>query len=378
MKISKKCKRKFVTPQDDAAATAMDPTGAQSARPYIEVMLEELGAITQDLEPRQVHSVYESMGHIIQAQAEPQARQVLLNKLMVLPNQTWSTIITTATANAPSLYEPATVKMAISILKTNHRVALAVGPGFIVQLGRIYVEMLQMYRMYSEFISREVATKGVAVTGHTIIRNMRAVKKEVLRLLDTFIDQAPPADYENICKNFLPALLDPVLGDYARSDPHARDAEVLGLMATLVTKLGPMITGDVPVIFDALFQSTLAMITQNQEDFPDHRIKFFTLLRAINAKSFPAFFLIGQEKFDLVINSIAWAFKHLEKNIADAGLNTLFELLQHVANSEMVNHFYQSRGLFLLQEVIAVLTDSAHKPGMAGLLPIVVGGCLPL
>ena len=76
MKITKKCKRKFVTPQDDAAATAMDPTGAQSARPYIEVMLEELGAITQDLEPRQVHSVYESMGHIIQAQAEPQARQV--------------------------------------------------------------------------------------------------------------------------------------------------------------------------------------------------------------------------------------------------------------------------------------------------------------
>jgi hypothetical protein len=28
------------------------------------------------------------------------------------------------------------------------------------------------------------------------------------------------------------------------------------------------------------------MITQNYTDFPDHRIKFFNLLRAINAKSF--------------------------------------------------------------------------------------------
>jgi hypothetical protein len=46
------------------------------------------------------------------------------------------------------------------------------------------------------------------------------------------------------------------------------------------------ITESVPVIFEALFQCTLDMITQNYTDFPDHRIKFFTLLRAINAKSF--------------------------------------------------------------------------------------------
>jgi hypothetical protein len=128
--------------------------------PFIDEMLDGLAAITQDLELGQVHSVYESMGHIVQAQAEPQARLVLLNKLMLIPNQYWTAIIGQASADLATVYDPKTVKMTASMLKTNHRVALAVGSSYIVQLSRIYTEMLQLYKMYSEFISNEVATKG--------------------------------------------------------------------------------------------------------------------------------------------------------------------------------------------------------------------------
>jgi exportin-1 len=206
--------------------------------PFIDEMLDGLAAITQDLEPGQLHSVYESMGHIVQAQAEPQARLVLLNKLMLIPNQYWTAIIGQASADLASVFEPKTVKTTASLLKTNHRVAIAVGSSYIVQLSRIYTEMLQLYKMYSEFISNEVATKGAVVTGHTIIRNMRAVKKEVLKLLDVFIEQSEPADVPNLCQNFLPAMLDPLLGDYSRNVAGARDAEVLGLFATIVDKLG--------------------------------------------------------------------------------------------------------------------------------------------
>jgi hypothetical protein len=139
------------------------PRGVFPARvqvPFIDEMLDGLAAITQDLELGQVHSVYESMGHIVQAQAEPQARLVLLNKLMLIPNQYWTAIIGQASADLATVYDPKTVKMTASMLKTNHRVALAVGSSYIVQLSRIYTEMLQLYKMYSEFISNEVATKG--------------------------------------------------------------------------------------------------------------------------------------------------------------------------------------------------------------------------
>ena len=48
------------------------------------------------------------------------------------------------------------------------------------------------------------------------IRAMRGAKKEVLRLLTTFIEKAgpPEAPKQSIAQNFLPPMLDPILGDY--------------------------------------------------------------------------------------------------------------------------------------------------------------------
>ena len=311
LKIAKKCRRKFVVKQEEC----------QEPRPYIEVMLDELPTTIADLEVGQIHSFYEAMGDIIVAQSNANTRQAWLGRLMELPNQSWTSIITLANSNVNTIFDPKTVKNVISILKTNHRVAMAVGQGYIVQLGRIYIEMLQVYKMYSEFISNEIATKGPQVTSTTIIRNMRAVKKEVLKLIDSFIESSQPTDRDNLCNNFLPALLDPILDDYNRNVPNARDAEVLSLFATIITKLGPHIIDAVPKIFQSLVECTLNMITKNFEDFPDHRVKFFNLILAINTKCFRAFFLLRAEQFKIVIDSVVWAFRHLERNIADTGLS---------------------------------------------------------
>lgn len=352
LKIAKKCRRKFVVRQDDA-----DP------RPYIEDMLEQLPITIQDLEPGQVQTYYEAMGHIIQSQTDPAKRQALIYKLMELPNKSWTAIVTQATSDMASLVDPKTIKSVTSILKTNVRVASAVGPGYIVQLGRIYVEMLQIYKVYSEFISNECATKGVSATAHSIVRNMRTVKKEVIKLIEVFVESSQPADQESIISSFLPELLDPLLGDYLRGVPSARESVVLSLFATIINKLGSNILDIVPRVFEATFQCTLEMITANFEDFPDHRLHFFNLLRAINSKCFRAFFMVSPDQFKLVIDSIVWAFKHIERNIADTGLNILYELLGNIENSEIANQFYQTYYLSLLQDLFAVLTDTLHKPG---------------
>ena len=49
---------------------------------------------------------------------------------------------------------------------------------------------------------------------------------------------------------------------------------------------------DVPRIFDAVFECTLAMITKNFEDYPEHRLKFFSLLRAIASHCFRSLFVL--------------------------------------------------------------------------------------
>ena len=54
--------------------------------------------------------------------------------------------------------------------------------------------------------------------------------------METFIKKAE--DLETVNANFMPPLLDAILGDYNRNVPAARDAEVLNVMATIIGRLG--------------------------------------------------------------------------------------------------------------------------------------------
>ena len=75
----------------------------------------------------------------------------------------------------------------------------------------------------------EIATKMPRVRG------LRTIKKEILKLIETYVEKAD--DLEMVRTNIVPALLDAVLVDYNRNVPNARDAEVLKVMSAIITKL---------------------------------------------------------------------------------------------------------------------------------------------
>lgn len=54
--------------------------------------------------------------------------------------------------------------------------------------------------------------------------------------METYIKKAEDLDAVNV--NFMPPLLDAILGDYNRNVSTARDAEVLNVMATITGRLG--------------------------------------------------------------------------------------------------------------------------------------------
>ncbi len=58
LKIAKKCKKKFVTVQPP------------EVRPFVEEILENMGNVTRDLEPAQVHVFYEAVGEIIAVEVD--------------------------------------------------------------------------------------------------------------------------------------------------------------------------------------------------------------------------------------------------------------------------------------------------------------------
>lgn len=380
LKIAQKCKRKFVTLQQN------------EAQAFIVELADMIPTIIQVLEPHQVHTFYEAAACMLSergvATVTQEMRQASLMKLLTgpgnpndagfsqaYPNQAWSAIMAAARqTDGTSLKDPETARQLQRFLKTSQRVCSAVGPLYVVELGQIYNDLMNVYTVYADTQKLMVDQQGEIATHNSLYKHMRSVKKETLRLLITFVEKcsAPEAPPHSVAQSLLPLLLQPtpssVLGDYNRSIPQARDPEVLKLFSMCIEKL-PMNEAEggqaVPRVIDALFTSTLQMIVANHEDFPELRLQFFQLLKVINQHSFQSLFAIPHEVRKNVVDAVAFAIKHTERNVAETGLEMMLELLQNVDRHDSISQeFYQQFLLQLIQDVLYVMTDRLHKSGI--------------
>jgi exportin-1 len=148
IKIANKCKRHFV---------ALQPGETE---PFIEEIVRNMRKITCDLSPQQVHTFYEACGYMISAQGQKSLQDRLIENLMSFPNQAWDQIIQQANVNPAILQDSETIKVVGNIMKTNVSACSSVGSYFYSQIGRIYHDMLNMYRASSQLISDAVAKEG--------------------------------------------------------------------------------------------------------------------------------------------------------------------------------------------------------------------------
>ncbi|KAI8365384.1 nuclear export factor CRM1 [Radiomyces spectabilis] len=354
IKIAQKCKRHFVVQQ----------TG--EVRPFIDEILESIDRITSDLVPQQIHTFYEAVGYMISAQSNKPAQERLMENYMALPNTAWNVIMSEANQNVNVLDNANEIKILANVLKTNVAGCRSVGPAFIIQLSKIYAELLTLYRYVGKLVSQNVAEQGVIATKTPKVRGLRTIKKEILKLIDCYVECAEDLDAVN--NNMVGPFFEAVLSDYNSSIDIARDAEVLNVLATVVNKLGSLMTPRVPAILEATFETTLNMITKDFAEFPEHRTGFYNLLRAINQQCFPALLELAPGQFKLIIDSIVWGFKHTMRDIADIGLQICKELIDNISRTDpsIAGAFYQSYYLSILQDIFFVLTDRDHKSGFKG------------
>ncbi|KAJ2925230.1 hypothetical protein H1R20_g11881, partial [Candolleomyces eurysporus] len=352
IKIAQKCRRHFVMQQSG------------ESEPFIDEILRLLHRITVDLSPQQVHTFYEAVGYMISAQPNKPQQEKLIAKLMDLPNTAWDSLMAQAAQNLDVLGSTDNIKILANVLKTNVSACTSIGSFYLPQIGRIFLDMLGLYKAVSGIISETIAKEGLIATKTPKIRQLRTVKKEILKLMETYIKKAE--DLEAVNNNFMPPLLDAILGDYNRNVPAARDAEVLNVMAAIISRLGPLLTPQIPAILDAVFEPTLNMINQDFAEYPEHRVGFFKLLRAINLNCFPALLTIPPNQFKLFMDSIIWAIKHTMRDIADTGLNLCLEVVNNFASAgepAVTNAFFQQYFLSIVQDIFFVLTDADHKSG---------------
>ena len=332
LKICHKCRRKFVVQQ------------LGEAEPFVCELLSGLAGTIQDLEAHQVHMFYEAVGLMVGADADQGKRAAYLERLMSPPNATWDAVVSSALAVDPSgsqLLEPDRVKSVTNILQTNTSVCTSLGAPFAPQMARCFGDVLRVYSLYSSAADAAIADGGPHAARSAGVKALRGAKRAALRLLETWVGACD--DVALLSQQYVPAMAEPVLGAYARArSPESRDAETLALYAAIVAKLRSAAAAEVvPRCFDAVFGPTLEMITANFEDFPEHRLQFFALLRSVAGAAFGALFGLGAAQLKLLVDAVVWAFRHTERNVAETGLNLLLDLLQAFERSPAAALFYQ-------------------------------------
>ncbi|VDD92203.1 unnamed protein product [Enterobius vermicularis] len=344
IKVAHKCKRHFVVVQH------------METRPFIDDILSELSSIICDLSPPQVHVFYEAVGCLISAQNDPAIRESLIERLMQLPNFSWEEIIAHATK-----VDPEVVKNIVNVLKTNVAACRTIGGPFIHQLSKIYLDTLNVYKVTSENISAAVMENGEGALKLPLLKNMRAIKREILTLISTWRSLLSVSILTNVVlENFVPPLFDAVLFDYQRNCPAAREPKVLSLLSIIVTQLHSAINPEVIRILDAVFSCTLEMINKDMEEFPEHRFNFFKLLYSLNHECFEVFVNLPAELFRLIIDAVVWAFKHSMRNVAELGLDILKDMITQFANypdTAKAQAFYKVFFMEILIHVLSVVAD---------------------
>ena len=346
IKVAHKCKRHFVVVQ------------VGEINPFIDDILSGLSSIICDLSPPQVHVFYEAVGCLISAQNDPSICESLIEKLMRLPNFSWEEIIEHATQDMNVMKDPEVVKNIVNILKTNVAACRTIGGPFIYQLSKIYLDMLNVYKVTSENISGAVLENGEGALKLPLLKNMRAIKREILTLISTWV--AKTEDTVVVLENFVPPLFDAVLFDYQRNCPAAREPKVLSLLSIIVTQLHSSINPEVIRILDAVFTCTLEMINKDMEEFPEHRFNFFNLLYSLNHECFDVFVGLPPQLFRLIIDAVVWAFKHSMRNVAERGLDILKDMLRQFANypdQSKAQAFYKLFFMEILIHVLSVVAD---------------------
>ncbi|OLY83429.1 Exportin-1 [Smittium mucronatum] len=353
IKLADKCKRHFIVTQAD------------ETEPFINEIITKIEEITSDLEPQQTSTFFNATARIIASQQDPQILGFLLNGLMRLPNSHWEQALKIASEDQAILEKTEINKSISSIIRINISVCEPIGSKFLPQLAHMYLDMMGMYHALAGLISKSISENGDIASRYPNIRAMKSVKKDCLKLIETYISLCSESDYGAICQNIVPTFFDVVLPDYNGSNITIRDAGVLSCLAVMVKKLGSLISDRVFSIFENVFIPTLNMINKDFSDFPDHRTEFYNLLYQLVSRMFNSLLNLSPGNFKLLVDSIVWGFKHTTRDIADVSLKILLELINSFSSSEpnVANVFFQTFYISLLQDILYVLTDSDHKSG---------------
>ena len=359
--ICTKCGHKFLKIQEN------------DSQIFLDELVDGMDAMCNKLTREQIENLYVTWSVIISHNKRNiEQSQQQIGQLLATPNQRYQQLLA---ANVYS--DEASINKFIHLLRIYKGVCQNCGGrsngSFFVQFSNLYKTLISLYSGYAQLMNSWYTNPENAKLSRsaapTMIRLMSTLKHEILSLFLVFVTKgALKRDYDRIATQFVPDFLDAILTDYTNCSNLYKEYECLNVCSALIETLDVLMNSFIPKIFATLFQSTLDMIKESMDNYPDHRLAFFKFLYNVNKCCFAVFEQMNATQMQLVINCIMWAHEHIDHQICEYGTKTLNQFLQHIRNRSeqtqngaLITMFYRNFLFLILEKLLCVMTDTLHK-----------------
>lgn len=328
--------------------------------PYISNIIRNINKHTEDLGILQKIQFFESAATIISACPDNAAKSQLVFELMTSIDHHWFEIIKQLN-NFDFISNIDRATDICFFLKVNERVCFAVGQSYSNYFNHSMSEIQNIYKQYSNLIMNDLQNNGENGLKLLTVRKYRAVRKDILHLLSTFVSVTE--DNKFFIHSYS-SLLIMTLENYNSDIPEIREAEVLEFLSKSIEILQGDIINEISELIPHILNSVLPMITKDFSSFPEHRANFFVLVQTMVKNCFQVFFQIPPDTFKTIIDCVIWAIKHELPNIYEIGLDTLNCILENVSKQpQFAEDFFKFYYISILNDILFVLLDGLHTNG---------------
>ena len=352
LKISIKCARNFTILQQG------------ENEEYIKDLVRNVSETTKDLKPHQQLMFYEAIGNMINSEQNLTKKTVYIKQLMSEKDSQWNQIFNEAKQNVNILNNTNIVKVLSLIIFLNERVSFSTKTPYWSYGQNIFQNLINSFIYYSGCINEYFKTNKI------LDMNTRAYviyNRTLIKFLTSLVKNT---DDVQLIQNDMLNSFGTLIETYNKNNDNNKDPNMLLLFSALLEKIQNKNPEVVSTIWQLLSQSTIPLIKNDYESFPELRMNFFILLKSLISNSFESLFRAQNFSFNKsVIDTITFAINHKTPSMSETGLETLLILLQKVITvknidyQNIVDPFFKNYFLLLLGDVFHTMTDGFHQNG---------------
>ena len=221
---------------------------------------------------------------------------------------------------------------------------------------------MQLYQQYSDALNEYSKMPGNPTKEPLFIAILR-VKSAAIKLVTNYLLKISSNDVKKISEGLLPLIIPGMIVEYQHSVETSRVPELLELVTVLFQKMKDILSDQIPVFFESIFQNTSSMVTKNFDDYQSFRLPFYKFILEMVQDFIHILVGAPQELFNLLMQTIFWGVQHPQHEICIISLNILNILCSKIyaLGGTTWGSFLDTYLLELIMKTFQNMIDTIHK-----------------